>query len=256
MAARILKNTVQRIIRGLGENAPAKAIGNTSQTVQLAVDAVNDAIQDIYGRAQWDFRLKMFPVTLQAGNCIYILPDDFAEPQMADIPIMYGTKHIAFKPYVELMKAHPEWAMIWGGTQWGASAGVPPSVWGNTAILNEQDQKGEPEIWTVWNRTMYIWPPPSQEYIDAHGVTVGFSKSAYLMVPYYRTAVELSADTDAIPLPPELWPACTYLAQAYLKQALEFKDFSADEQRAERMIQKQIAKKTKRSPMKLRFKVR
>jgi hypothetical protein len=238
MATRTLQKTVQRIVSSLGDSAPATAT-STSQKVRLAVDCVNDAVADIYGRAKWPFRLRFAAVTLQAGTPAYALPSDFGEFQLSEISVPGGTAALRYVPYLDLVAANPDW-VVFG-----------PNPPGNLGLVGASGSYGvekasTPTSFTEWNSTLIIWPPPNAAFV---------AECLAVAIPYYCHPAELEADDDTLPLPPNLWPGCTYLALAYLKSAMDYPDTKTDENRAERMINKQLQRKTLVPRRTLRFKV-
>jgi len=244
MASRTLQKTVRRIVASLGDQAPSSAV-STSQTIQVAVDAVNDAVADIYSRAKWPFRLKFCSIVMSGGCASYALPDDFGEFQLETIsaPGSPGAP-IKFSEYADLMAAHPQWPIRSADN--ALNGYMPLDVIGDYAGAMFE-ASGVPAQFTEWNKTLMLWPPPSAEFAAAYQI---------LWIPYYAHAPELIADADILPLPQNLWAACTYMAQSLLKQYLEYPDSQIDAARAERMINTQLRRKSLVARRTLRFRVR
>lgn len=244
MAQRTLLQTVQTVVAALGEQPPSTLI-TPSPTTIVAIGAVNDAVSDIYSRARWEFRLKQFFVTLSTGDAVYGLPEDFGEMHTTFFPLPGAENHIVFLPFTELMAMYSDLRLLRNDVQkdsQGLSLSMIP-----LAASYQLARAGSPQYFSVNGNDLIVWPPPAAEFCDT---------GHQLMISYFRLPAELSNDGDVLPLPSNLWPACTYLAQAFVKQYKESDDYRIDEQRAERMINLQLSRKERRTNAPQRFKVR
>lgn len=82
------------------------SIKNAKPIVDGMVDAINDAIVDIYTRAKWNFLHAQAPIDMQSGVQDYPVPADFG---YVTNDIIIGDKKITFYPYEQFA--------IWSGVQ-------------------------------------------------------------------------------------------------------------------------------------------
>jgi hypothetical protein len=224
---RSLLECVQRIVAGVGETAPS-TVASPKPTTTKAIHAVQDALSEIYTRAAWDFRFAWFVFDLAADTMWYDLPSDFAEVR-TDLPLYLGTSLLKHTRFEDLLKAYPDFR------EFPPSAGVGASLVTQGAAMT--NHFGSPLTFTLLNEQLGLFPIPDSDFV---------TEQAQGVVGYLKLAPELTEDGDLLPLPQNLWVAHYYLSLSFLKQALEFKDFVNDEERAERYLAKQIGIRTRR----------
>lgn len=237
---RTLLQIVNEILNGIGENS-ASSVSESRAVTTKAVYAVNDALQEIWGRAQWEFRRDWHSFDLSAGNSYYAMPANYRE-MGSDLWFYKGTPHpIPQISYEEMMQRFP------------AMTAVPPGEFSITWYNYDASayrSRGEPRYFAVVyagsQEYLFIQPTPSTDFV---GEVTG--KAAF---NYFTSAPDMVENADETPLPRALWTAHKFLALAYLKQAMEHQDWQVDEARAERYIQRELARRTGRSKTKLAFK--
>lgn len=244
--ARTFLSLVQRAVMSLGETPPSTLV-NPSQTTQVAMGAVNDAVADIYCRARWDWRLKQFFLTLTAGQASYDLPADFGELHTMFMPLRNAAEHLTYIPYQDLMAQYPDFLLrLESPTEWSNDSGLSLSMVA-PLLAYGIEAESTPRHFTVFGPGLVVWPPPNAAFAGT---------GQQLLFTYYCLAPELTVDGSLLQIPANLWPAVTMMSQALLKQYREFPDAVADERRAERMINTQMDRRTRRTPGPMRFRVR
>ena len=224
---RTLLDCVQRVVSGIGESAPS-SVGVTSPVVRKAVDAVNDAYQDVYVAAQWDFRFAWEATDLEDDTMWYDLPDGFGE-MATDIPVYLGTAQLEYLDFRKLLERYPDFRLF------PTSAGVNLSVIVQSAT--NTNHFGSPLVYTVTKNLIGLFPAPNEDYV---------STQSQFVYAYYNLPADLISDGDIVELPKNLWSAHYYLALSYLKQYVEQRDFAPDEQRGLYRLNKEVARRSKR----------
>jgi len=233
---RTLLTATRRIVTGVGETAPSTVAG-AQTTVLRAIDAVNDAQDEIYSRSQWDFRYDWVPIDLVDSHGWYDLPEDFGEAA-TDIPIHLGDAVLEYVPFRDVLKMYPRFRLFPIGS--GANISVVAQA------VASAEQFGTPLLWSILNDQLLLYPAPNAAWVTAQ---------VQIFMGYYRQPAVLIADGDLLDLPKNLWPAHYHLSLAYLKQHLEYADFQADEQRAERKIRLEMNRRTKKGRTNHQFRV-
>jgi len=240
--ARTFLQTVQTVVRSLGETPPS-SLSVPTETTSVVMGAVNDALAEIYNRARWDFRLKQKGYTFVVGDALYALPDDFGELHTVFLPFKPTGRHLQYVAYADLMAAHGDFTITHESI---VDLDISLSMIAASGAY-QVEAKGVPEYFTFFGNELLVWPPPDTDYCNT---------GKQFLVSYYRLAPELTTASATIPLPSSLWPAHTCLAQAYAKQYIEAPDYQVDEARAERLLAGQLKRKTKRTGAALRFRPR
>lgn len=219
---RTLLTAVQRVLTANGQPAPA-TVDTVSPTTEKAVQAVNDAQDEIYAHALWSWRFKWLVLDIVGEQMWYLLPDDFGE-MAADIPFKGATSQIDGISYQELCDRYPDLR------HYPPDSGVDLSVFVDG--LSSTEYLGTPKYYSVWAGHLALVPRPDDEYVeDQVGQIVG---------GYYRVAQELYADSDIIDMPKPMWRIHHNLANAYYKQYMEYSDWQATEQRALSQLQRAV----------------
>lgn len=231
---RTLLGCVNRILTGVGE-PEVGTISGQAGTVLKAIHAVNDAVEDIYTRGPWPFRIEWMAQTLTAGYMWYDLPDNF-EQMATDFPLYLGVSELKYMEFTELLRRRPDFRHF------------PNSAPIDLSVLAQQSQMtthvGEPQVYTLLGSQIGFFPIPNADYA---------SQQSMLLAAYYKLPAAMVADGDLLDLPKNLWGAHYYLSLALLKQHYESRDFQADEARAERMIARQLGHKSQQGRTTRRF---
>lgn len=215
---------VKRIVAACGQNEPA-TLSSPSLTVRRAMRAVEDARDQIYYKARWKFRRDFFPVDLVANQMWYELPEDF-DDFASGISVNDVTPPLAFIEWERLLQEYP----------WLRSYPPGAGIMDLTLVLqlSAQDQAfGIPSVYTQWGLDYVgLMRIPDADYVDAQVKLVG---------SYWRSPASLVSDSDSIDLSRDLWKCHTMLAQASLKEALEFKDWRDDEALGQQFLRDAVA---------------
>lgn len=231
---RLFKEAVGRILTSCGIPDPLTVESPGKHTL-IAMAAVNDALETIWVGAPWEFRKKQVYLIAEDAVPYYDLPGDyhmFAREGLANANRECG---IPYQRYEALLTAAPWLAFMPGlATQNLSHSGAVLTAFIDAGGL------GIPDRWSIFREKLMLFPGPSSAAYTEKGLDFDDDKN-YLFT-YYTSFRTLSLDTDEVPLPPALLPALHFMALAYLKQALEYPDFSADENRGERLLSIERAK--------------
>lgn len=206
-----LLSLVNRVLNecGVESNTSLAAQNFRSNTV---LQAINDAVADIYYRDRWFWQKSLTYLTLVAGTDQYAMPADFM--RLAHPPVING---VMLQEYTQ-----EEWL-----------ENIPQPSGSSTA-------QGQPQACCFDMNIIRLWPIP-----DANTVSQ-FPQMGYT---YYRgPGVRLDTTNDAatVNLPIDFLEAVVAFARGVLKQHLEFPDQAVQErQRYEQAIQVQMARNSR-----------
>jgi hypothetical protein len=235
---RSVQTEIVRLVAGLGETPPYGTESPREQVTQMAIDAMNDAIQYIYNRAQWDFRLHWAGLTLAEAQAYYQMPDDFSELAF-EFQVYSGTRLLPYIDYRDFLQCNPDFR----GYPVGSADQNLVVIQG--FIAQKFELADTPTHFSITNDMILIWPPPNADWV---------LNNSLLMVPYYKMApIDLHMNATEIPLPANLLNAMHFIALGYLKQYLEYPDFERDESRGERMLAQAINRRSKKRLADRRF---
>jgi len=184
---------VKRVKRECGLPEPTTLVGTTDKQALIALDALNDAANDIFGRKRWEWQESLFGLQLQSGVVQYNLPADFQ--RMSKDPIVNG---VTVKP----MDPVDFYSLPTGAL-------------------------GSPLNYTVHGYIFELWPAPSVDYVAAYPILpyVYFRET-----PARLTTVDDSANLN---LPPVFLECLIAFGKWKLKAFLEYPDAERDHQRYE-----------------------
>jgi hypothetical protein len=235
---RTLLEVVDWLVENVGDRASGDIADGREVTGQ-AIIAANDALHEVWNRRQWEFRKRLQVITLVQSTGWYDLEEDFHEFDH-NLPVKLGSKPIYYRSFEDLVASNPWFQMY------------PPTLVDltiNQNVINDDRHFGTPLYYTYQyvdpGYKVLFFPAPDSDAITANGKVV---------VPYFAGSPNLIAASDLVPLPTGLWAAHKYLALAYLKQTKQQQDFQADEARAERYIQREMARSQRRGLNKPRVK--
>lgn len=230
---------VNELLQGIGENECSSFDGGRP-VVTKAVHAVNDALQEIWSRTRWPFRLRWVQIDLTASGNWYSLPENFGEVAM---DLIFRGGEVAPIPEItfeELFKRYPTMTTM----------PVPPLdlSWAIN-FFADTDAMGSPEWFAIVTAEdtdkLVLHPTPDADFIaDASSAALA----------YFCTAPDMVITSEEVTMPRGMWPAHKFLALAFLKQAMEHPDAQVDEQRAERYLAREMARRMRRSSLHMAFK--
>lgn len=207
----ILKDLVNRILNECGiESQNDLPTSNFLGTV-TAMNAVNDAVNDIKCRNRWEWLKASAVIDLQDGIGSYALPANFSRMCYPFVPFT-GSSYS-----MQLRELTPdEWNQI-----------VP------TLVIN---QPGTPQYYSVDSNVVTLGPAPNSEYISTY---------PQLTYSYYKgPSAPLGASDQllAVDVPAEFVEAIVAFGKWKMKLFLEYPDWQAEMGRYEQCLHIQMNK--------------
>ena len=204
-----LLDTVNRILNECGiQSQPNLASSQFLGTI-TALNAVNDAVNDIKMRMRWEWLKSTSVVNLVAGTSSYPMPSDFVR------------------------MAHP--FMLWDGTNLNNTLQelTPDEFWQMYPPTN-LSTPGTPQVFMVDSNVLTIWPSPSTTFISTYPM---------LRYIYFKGAARPLGTADqasAIDVPPEFLECVVAFGKWKMKLFLEYPDWQAEQQRYEQSLRVQM----------------
>ena len=224
-----LVDMVDSIMTSNGIPAPGSVESSPSKHTIVATSSVNRALSRIWSAAQWNRRGVWINFEMENNVMFYDLPSDyewFCTPPI-NIENQYGIQHIS---YEGLITAYPD--LHWANIETMGDAGLTYVQLLQTE-LEERNYYGKPRYWGIKGSQLFLFEIPNEDkYEDASD----WLHQKLLLFSYYGAYKDLTLDADVIPVPSNLNDVVFFLANAYFKQAFEYPDFVADEQRGERFL--------------------
>lgn len=239
-SARTLAGMVDQIMTASGIPAPG-VVTSPSKHTTVAVSSINQAMSRIWTAAKWDWRVRWVQFEMEDLVFMYELPADFAEYCVGPVRISdrFGLMHF---PYEKLMASFPD--LHWATNAAMTEAGLL-TIQDIAEQFEERDYYDKPRYWGIRGSQMYLFPIPSESsYADS--VEWNYEKAG--MFAYYTSYNDLVNSADELLVPPALINSVFFLANAYFKQAFEYPDFQADEQRGERLLSLAVNRNRKLHP--------
>jgi len=171
----------------------------------VLVDAINDAVSDVYFKSRWNWRKQSWNILWTSAQTDYPLPADF--DQLATEIVVNN---------VALKEISPE--------EWWRNTYAPSwnSFFNDTATT---------EIYTVDRALLKVWPLPSDDFVTQTPISVAY---------YYRqpsSMLVLANDASNSPdVPADFTEALVRFAVARLKVFLQWTDFAIDQKRYEEIV--------------------
>lgn len=225
---------VQNAMSGLGITPPSNFTTPSKHTT-VAMNAVNQALHRIWYAAQWDWRYRFLFFTMVDKQFLYDLPSDFIGSG-TNMLRRYDRSPILFIDYKSLVLQFPSLA-IPDATTLAAEGGTYETEL-ETMLAADGSLAGLPTHYTIIGDRLGLFPVPWEDNVDA----TDWANSLRMVIGYYGAFKDLSATTDVLPIPTELYHAHHWLTQAYVKQTFEYPDAPMDEQRGERLLAQMVAK--------------
>lgn len=224
-----LTDVVDSIMTSNGIPAPGSVTTSPNKHTIVATSSVNRALSRIWSAAQWDWRVVWINFRLEDMIMFYPLPDDFE--WFCTPPTSLGNRHgLQHISYEGLISAYPD--LAWATETLRGETGIIDQAQMRIA-LEERSYYGKPRYWGFKGNEMFVFEIPTEDDYDD---TMTLDLECLFSMSYYGAYRDLTADDDVISIPANLNDVVFFLANAYFKQAFEYPDFSADEQRGERFL--------------------
>ena len=201
-----LLDVVNRVLRESGAYT-VNTLNPGNVQSQVALDAVNDGIWQIFNRAHWNFAIETISIPLVNNQTDYPVPADFDRLAMA--PTYNG---LALREYTL-----DEWT---------------------TAVVPYRDSlqsvPGSPSVFTLSPAVLMVFPAPA---------TATIATVPNLFFSYYRnpgTRFDNTNDNVAPNLPVEFVDCLVTFGKWRLKSFLEYPDSSNEAQRFEQLLATQM----------------
>jgi hypothetical protein len=216
---RTLLQAVNKLLLSTGKGSVISVVSPTRHT-QLAINAVQDATDDVFYKKLWQWRREHMEIELVEDQMWYALPVDYHK-MASPLSLNRDDKMLTYMDYETMLKT------------WPYLRSFPPGsgVGGLAAALQLVDQTaafGEPLNYTVWQKSyLGFMPIPDEDFVDTEGTLYGH---------YWRANSLVSGDYDDIGIPRELWTTHNLLASAKFKKALEMSDWKDDQILGQQML--------------------
>ena len=220
---------VDSIMTSNGIPAPGSVVTAPSKHTIVAASSVNRSLSRIWSAAQWDWRVSWINLRLENNIMFYPLPDDyewFCTPP-ASLGNRLGMIHMS---YEDLIATHPD--LAWATEALRSETNILPQALMREALA-ERGYYGIPRYWGIQGSELFVFESPQEDDYEG-GIAVDIQ--ALFSMSYYSAYKDLVDDDDIISVPSNLNDPVFFLANAYFKQAFEYPDFTADEQRGERLL--------------------
>ena len=204
-----LFDVVNRVLNECGIESQLDLTTSNFLGTVTAINAINDAINDINFRNRWEWQKQTAVIDLADGINSYALPANFVRMCYPFTP----SSGSSFS--MQLRELTPdEWNQI-----------VP------TLVIN---QPGTPQYYMVDSNVVTLGPAPNSEYISTY---------PQLQYTYFKgPAAPLGASdqNSAIDIPPEFVEAVVAFAKYKMKLFLEYPDWQVEQARYEQALHVQM----------------
>jgi len=219
--------------------APVVTVESPSKHVQIAMAAVNDATTRVFTAAKWQWSTRWAYLRMEDGVFGYQLPADYARYGKGlansnpnrDLPMQYVG-------YDYLVSQYPQLAVVSGVESAELNLGDLSQVL--QQVSANDSLNGRPVAWSVEGSRLFLFPIPQDSYYTERGEF--FDEDGLWLFSYHPTMKRMTVDTDTLPIPYDLHMIVHWLALGYFKQALEYPDATADENRGEGLLRTAIVK--------------
>lgn len=200
---------VQKVMKQCGLSDPGTVVSPDANTSR-AMEAVVDALREIWFFAAWDFKNTWMKVQMEADLMWYELPTNWGEPAVDHLGENRTLYPLKYTPYETLVDRYPyvrnipaPYVGLTLATQMAADAA-------------RDDYHGAPRQWTIWGGYLGLFPIPTAEYIAGDG--------GYLVGTYRKAFTEPVADADSIYISGDLYHVQHSLALGLFKEMMEWDD--------------------------------
>jgi len=224
------RTLLQAVVRVMNNSGKGTIISVASPTrhVTMAINAVQDARDDIFYKKLWQWRLEHFEIDLAVGQMWYELPGDYHK-MASPLSMNRADKMITYMSYDNLLKAWPFLRSFPPGSGVGDASTV-------AQFAAQTDTLGEPDNYTIWQQDyLGFMRVPDTDFVADEGS---------LFAHYWKDAPILTSDNDDIGLPRELWSAHDLLASSRMKKGLEQSDWRDEKIEGLRLLDERVAGRT------------
>lgn len=232
---RLFKTQVGRIMSACGLPDPETVESPLDQTI-TAIANVNDALEVVWNATMWEWRKKQIYFEMDTTEGYYDLPPDFHMfTREGAISGFRGEIGLPYADWAHLMTQYP-WLVLGPDDVSPADIGMGGLL---VEMIEDNDGYGIPQFYSLTRGKLVLFPfPDSSKYASADD----WERDRLMLFSYFASFRTLSTDTDEIPLPHELLPALHFISLAFFKQAYEYPDFGADEQRGFAFLKAEVSK--------------
>ena len=204
-----LLEVVNRVLNECGIQSQPNLTSSQFLGTVTAMNAVNDAVNDIKMRNRWEWIKTTAVLTLVPGISSYTMPSDFVS------------------------MAHP--MMMWDGTNLNQTLQelTPDEFWQMYPPTNISTP-GTPSVYMVDSNVTTLWPSPSASFIATY---------PQLRYIYFKAAARPLTVADqalTLDIPAEFLEAVVAFGKWKMKLFLEYPDWQAEQARYEQAIRVQI----------------
>ena len=196
---------VQRVLDEAGIASPTSSVATATRNSRTAVNALNDALEDIYVRTNWPWLRELHNEPLKVGVSEYALPIGFRK---LDGYLRIGSTIFTEKTPYEFERDIPRTPTL----------ETPAGIYG---------------VFCIDNHTIRFGHTPTADNVAANpNFTFTYEKG----VP-----PRVTSDSQCLDLPPEFYRAVTLYARSKVKQLLEYPDYATDMQEYEQALHTLLA---------------
>ena len=223
---RTFYTAVRRVMEGCGMIDPG-SLADPTADVRMAMEAVQDALNEVWYKHTWEWRRKMWLIEISQGVMWYDLPADWEEAG-AKIGMRKIAAPLDFMPWEKLLDARPYIRSV-------------PVEYGGVAMTTQASTDGDPgtpQVWTMFGDYLGIYNPPDEDFMTNYG--------SDFIATYFRALIEPYDGTDLLGIPVSLYPAHHGIALGLFKQSKQWPDAGMTESRGRSLLMTQVGKASKR----------
>lgn len=198
---------VTRVLDEVGISSPTALVATANRNSRVTVNALNDALEDIYVRTDWPWLRETVNIGFIVGQSEYPLPNRFGN--------LDGYLKAGSFVFRELTPYEFERDVL--------------------RVPTPDNLTGIYGVFCIDNHTLRFGHIPT----DATVASIPKFTLTYLK----KIPPRLSGDTDCLDLPPEFYRAVVFYARSRVKQLLEYPDAMVDMQEYERALGSLLAAK-------------
>ncbi len=208
--ARTFLAAVQKVLLETGNPDPGTLTG-APRHVMRAMEAVRDALEEVWYAAEWTWRINHFRIELVENKMWYPLPDDFGSI-LGPISI-FGEDELC-KPYAyeKLLEEYPQLRAF-------PEESAVADTTTDTQLLTLTDYFGTPTRFVIAGEEMGLFKIPDADCV-ADVISVAPA--------YYRGSPDLVGDTDQLMIGRAIYRAHHKIALGLFKQYAEMSDWKED----------------------------
>lgn len=221
---RTFLQTVNKAINKIGESSVA-TLANPTKRIMQAMDAVEDARNEVYYHTMWEFRRKYHRIELAENQMWYELPGNYQKMATGVSLNRTSKPNLEKYSYEKLLD------------RWPNMRSFPPGS-GVTSLstagqLSAQELSfGEPGVYCVVEGYVGLMPIPDEAFTELEDI---------LYMSYWAHAPLLESDNDSTGVPMNLWLAMDQLSSAGLLKILEYPDWGVDRAKGTKSLDREAS---------------